>query len=309
MAAPPGARASPRCRSWHPSLARLPDSQYRVFTDAWSMVDQASGQLVSATPISRAVPPIIDAVRTMPAGDFRLGARPSESRRDRTSSLPVVSSAPGGWTSSSITAGATRPTAATAWRLRRLWTLARGGCQALTISGFDGDAFQARLALVEPLDCGDLFLGSYIALASTKAQVSRINVGLGEPGRPARRALLRAWVRVGSLLPTVHVQVSVHAVIAASLAALCNEMSTPARWLPPRRGNKQKDRTLMTVRTVEVDLPAQTTLDQAIVALLTPRRRDVPGDATLVQAAVLLFEYTAKEATPETASEDVTPEQ
>jgi hypothetical protein len=65
----------------------------------------------------------------------------------------------------------------------------------------------------------------------------------------------------------------------------------------------------MTVRTVEVDLPAQTTLDQAIVALLTPRRRDVPGDATLVQPAVLLFEYTAKEATPETASEDVTPEQ
>jgi hypothetical protein len=39
-------------------------------------------------------------------------------------------------------------------------------------------------------------------------------------------------------------------------------------------------------RTVEVDLPDQTTLDQAIVALLKLRRGDVPGDATLDQSAV-----------------------
>ena len=40
-------------------------------------------------------------------------------------------------------------------------------------------------------------------------------------------------------------------------------------------------------RTVEIDLPAQTTLDQAIVALLQLRRGQVPGDATLDQPAVL----------------------
>jgi hypothetical protein len=46
-------------------------------------------------------------------------------------------------------------------------------------------------------------------------------------------------------------------------------------------------------RTVEVDLPAHTTLDQAIVALLQLRRRqEAPGDATLRQAAALHFDYT-----------------
>lgn len=66
----------------------------------------------------------------------------------------------------------------------------------------------------------------------------------------------------------------------------------------------------MAARTVEVDLPAQTTLDQAIVALLKPRRGDVPGDATLAQPAVLRFEYTTfEEATPEVPPEDITPEE
>jgi hypothetical protein len=62
--------------------------------------------------------------------------------------------------------------------------------------------------------------------------------------------------------------------------------------------------------TVEVDLPAQTTLDQAIVTLLRLRRGEVPGDATLNQAAVLRFEYaTPDEATPEVPPpEDITPE-
>jgi hypothetical protein len=64
-------------------------------------------------------------------------------------------------------------------------------------------------------------------------------------------------------------------------------------------------------RTVEVDLPTQTTLDQAIVALLQLRRGQVPGDATLDQSAVLSFQYaTSNEATPEVPPpEDITPEQ
>jgi len=64
-------------------------------------------------------------------------------------------------------------------------------------------------------------------------------------------------------------------------------------------------------RTVEIDLPTQTTLDQAIMALLQLRRGQVPGDATLDQAAVLRFEYaTADEATPEVLPpEDITPEE
>jgi hypothetical protein len=63
-------------------------------------------------------------------------------------------------------------------------------------------------------------------------------------------------------------------------------------------------------RTVEVDLPAQTTLDQAIVALLKLRRGDVPGDATLDRSAVLRFAYTtSEEATPAVPPEDLSPEE
>jgi|Tabmets5t2r1_1033131.scaffolds.fasta_scaffold68584_1 hypothetical protein len=64
-------------------------------------------------------------------------------------------------------------------------------------------------------------------------------------------------------------------------------------------------------RTVEVDLPTQTTLDQAIVALLQLRRGQVPGDATLDQSAVLSFQYaTSDEVTPEIPPpQDITPEQ
>ncbi len=65
----------------------------------------------------------------------------------------------------------------------------------------------------------------------------------------------------------------------------------------------------MAARTIEVDLPAQTTLDQAIVALLKHRRGDVPGDATLDQSAALRFEYTtSEEAAAEVPPEDLTPE-
>jgi hypothetical protein len=47
------------------------------------------------------------------------------------------------------------------------------------------------------------------------------------------------------------------------------------------------------------------------VALLQLRRGQVPGDATLDQAAILRFEYTTSdEATPEVLPpEDITPEE
>ncbi len=61
----------------------------------------------------------------------------------------------------------------------------------------------------------------------------------------------------------------------------------------------------MAMQAATVDLPAQTTLDQAIVALLRLRRGNVPGDATLTQAANLQFEYTQRAATGK--AEDPTP--
>jgi hypothetical protein len=52
----------------------------------------------------------------------------------------------------------------------------------------------------------------------------------------------------------------------------------------PQGGEREGCSAPVAARTVEVDLPAQTTLDQAIVALLKLRRGDVPGDATLERA-------------------------
>jgi hypothetical protein len=52
----------------------------------------------------------------------------------------------------------------------------------------------------------------------------------------------------------------------------------------PHREENERGAPPVAARTVEVDLPAQTTLDQAIVALLKLRRGDVPGDATLERA-------------------------
>ncbi len=62
----------------------------------------------------------------------------------------------------------------------------------------------------------------------------------------------------------------------------------------------------MAMHAAKADLPAQITLDQAIVALLTLRRRNVPGDAILDQATVLRFQYARREeGTAEVMSEDI----
>jgi hypothetical protein len=77
-------------------------------------------------------------------------------------------------------------------------------------------------------------------------------------------------------------------------------------------GNGQSEETWelpVAVHTVAVDLPVQTTLDQAIVALLKLRRGRVPGDATLQQSVALRFEHTvSEETTPAVRSQDITPE-
>jgi hypothetical protein len=79
--------------------------------------------------------------------------------------------------------------------------------------------------------------------------------------------------------------------------------------LPPGM-RRQEGVPPVVARTVEVDLPAQTTLEQAIVALLKLRRGDLPGDATLDQSAVLRFEYTTCEAaTPAVPPEEITPQE
>ncbi len=49
----------------------------------------------------------------------------------------------------------------------------------LTTTGFDGDAFQACLAFVQPANCGTFFLGDYIAVESTNAKAQVLYTGNG----------------------------------------------------------------------------------------------------------------------------------
>jgi hypothetical protein len=46
-----------------------------------------------------------------------------------------------------------------------------GWTTLIATGGFDGDKFQACLALVQPSNCGDFFLGDYIAVVSTESVV------------------------------------------------------------------------------------------------------------------------------------------
>jgi hypothetical protein len=153
-----------------PIPGRLPNSQYRVFTDAWSTVDQASGKLVIGYTDRKSGAANIYAVHNLTPGDLSSWSTPVRVKASANQQFfPWLSSAPGGRvdlvfydrtcdpadTRNCVTLASTSDSGQT-------W-----GITALTSSGFDGDQFQACLAFVEQPDCGFFFLGDYIAVAST----------------------------------------------------------------------------------------------------------------------------------------------
>jgi hypothetical protein len=159
-----------------PVPGRLPNSKYRVFSDAWSTVDQARGtvQIVFNDEASGASN--VYAVNNLVAGDITTWSSPKRINPSGNEQFFAwISSAPNGRvdtvyydrtcdpgdTLNCVMLGSTFDGGAT-------WTNS-----PLTTVGFDGDKYQACLAFVEPPDCGFFFLGDYIAVASTndKAQV------------------------------------------------------------------------------------------------------------------------------------------
>ena len=165
-----------------PTPGQLPNSQYRVFTDAWSTVDQASGKLVVGYTDEKSGAANVYAVHNLHPGDLSSWSAPVRVKASANQQFfPWLSSAPGGRvdlvfydracdsadTRNCVTLASTSDSGQT-------W-----GITPLTSRGFDGDQFQACLAFVEPPDCGSFFLGDYIAVASTDSAAQVLWTGNG----------------------------------------------------------------------------------------------------------------------------------
>jgi len=165
-----------------PIPGRLPNSQYRVFTDAWSTVDQASGKLVVGYTDEKSGAANVYAVHTTKAGDLSHWSEPVQVKASPNQQFfPWLSSAPGGrvdmvFYDRTCDAADTRNcvTLASTSDSGQTW-----GITPLTQVGFDGDVFQACVAFIDPPDCGVHFLGDYIAVASNDAEARVLWTGNG----------------------------------------------------------------------------------------------------------------------------------
>ena len=178
----PAAVAAAVVKPIDPQTALLPNSNYRVFEDAWSAVDPASGKVVVAFTDRKTGPSNIYAVHNVTAGDISSWSSPVAVRPSPNQQFfPWVSAAPNGRvdvafydrtcdpvdTKDCVTLGSTFDDGAT-------W-----GITKLTTTGFDGDQYQACIAFIESPNCGFFFLGDYIAVASTNSKAQVLWTGNG----------------------------------------------------------------------------------------------------------------------------------
>jgi hypothetical protein len=166
-----------------PQTSLLPNSQYRVFEDAWAAVDEVTGKVVIAYTDEKTGPSNIYAVHNVTAGNVSSWSSPVALRPGPNEQFfPWVSSAPNGRvdvvfydrtcdsadTKNCVTLGSTLDDGAT-------W-----GVTKMTTSGFDGDRFQACVAFLDPQpDCNNPFLGDYIAVSSTNSKAEVLWTGNG----------------------------------------------------------------------------------------------------------------------------------
>jgi hypothetical protein len=158
-----------------PVPGQLPNSQYRVFSDAWSTVDQRTGSVVVVYNDAKTGPSQLYAVHNRPGSLSRWSTPKRLKPTSREQFFPWISSAPNGRVDVVYYDRACDP--ADAKNCVTLSSSTDSGATwssvALLSKGFDGDRFQACLAFVDPQpDCGTFFLGDYIAVVSndTKAQ-------------------------------------------------------------------------------------------------------------------------------------------
>jgi hypothetical protein len=162
----------------------LPNSLYRDFSDVWSTTDSTGRLVVVYGDESTGVPQVwtthalqadslaggfASAFRVDPTNEVQffpwLSAAPSNGRVDLIfydrSCDPIADTLNCVTESSTSNGGAT-------------WSTV-----PVTTTGFDGDKFQACLEFVQPSNCGDYFLGDYIAVASTDKEAQMLWTGDG----------------------------------------------------------------------------------------------------------------------------------
>jgi hypothetical protein len=167
----------------HAPATSLPNALYRGGTDVTSTVDQRTGDVVVVYNDDSSGALNVWATHTTQPGNLSTFA-PAERVKPsgKTQFFPWLESAPNGRVdlayydrscdrhdvlvcvtlSSSTDSGAT-------------WT-----SRAVTTTGFDGDTFGACLAFTDPPDCGNFFLGDYIAVGSTNTKAQVMWTGNGQ---------------------------------------------------------------------------------------------------------------------------------
>ena len=161
----------------------LPNSQYRVFEDVWSTVDQSTGKLVIVYNDNVSGVSTLYATHTTTAGNLSSFSAPATvGASGKQQFFPWVSAAPNGRVDlvyfdrfcdagdklNCVRLSSTTDSGAT-------WSTVN-----VTTTGFDGDKYQACVEFVDPPDCGVQFLGDYIAVSSTNDKAQILYTGDGE---------------------------------------------------------------------------------------------------------------------------------
>jgi hypothetical protein len=161
----------------------LPNSNYRVFEDVHSTVDQASGRVVLTYTDQKSGASNLYATHNLVAGDITQWSTPVAVKASgQEQFFPWMSSAPNGRVDLVFYDRSCDPTGD---KLNCV-TLASSaddgatwGYTTLLSTPFDGDLHHACLAPGDPEACGRNFLGDYIAVASTDAKAQALWTGNG----------------------------------------------------------------------------------------------------------------------------------
>jgi hypothetical protein len=170
----------------NPIGGQLPNSDYRVFADVNSTVDEQTGRVVLTFTDQQSGASNIYATHNLVAGDISKWSDPVRVEPSgQEQFFPWTSSAPNGRVDLVFYDRSCDPTGD---KLNCV-TLASSaddgatwGYTTLQSTPFDGDQFHACLAPGDPSACGISFLGDYIAVSSTNAKAEALWTANGSSG-------------------------------------------------------------------------------------------------------------------------------
>jgi len=164
----------------------LPNSNYRVFEDVHSTVDQQSGRVVLSYTDQKSGASNIYATHNLAAGDITQWSTPAAVKPGgQEQFFPWMSSAPNGRVDLVFYDRSCDPTSDKLNCVSLASTADDGiswGYTTLLRTPFDGDLHHTCLAPGDPEACGRNFLGDYIAVASTNAKAQTLWTGNGSRG-------------------------------------------------------------------------------------------------------------------------------